>query len=275
MVKLFIPILAVFAVLTIARGKNTESCVRRIERFERCLEKGYKSKAGCVSGDGKLKGPWIWRRCRKLEKKIAKKCDYVCEKPQQPEEPEEPAQPEEPEEPLPEGCERKDSILVGVELKSLQPSTFEDCKVECSSNPDCAGFNFYFKPEWSQDPAERDLECELLADITGIDWNERANSMIKGCDRSELDMSCLEEGTDFIPINDNREQLLLGDPILVERIEDCATTCRDINGCMAMSFEHDYKDCVLWKDAPGLPGSEMTKEVDKWYHSMVMDCNTI
>ena len=78
MVRLFLLTLAILAVLTVAQEKKKKSCERRIERFERCLERGYKSKTGCVSGDGELKRRQ-WRRCRRLEKKITKNCDYVCE----------------------------------------------------------------------------------------------------------------------------------------------------------------------------------------------------
>ena len=80
MAKLTLVILAIFAYVAVTQGKKWKSCERRIQRFERCLEKGYKSKAGCVSGEGTSKKR-SWRKCRRLENKIAQKCDYVCEKP--------------------------------------------------------------------------------------------------------------------------------------------------------------------------------------------------
>ena len=127
MVKLLVVILTVLTVFAAAQGKKWKSCERRIQRFERCLERGYKSKAGCVSGEGKLEGYWDWRRCRRLENKIAKKCDYVCEK--------EPVL-------IPEECRMKNVILSGTQLRSLQSSTYEDCRVECSSDSECEAFNF-------------------------------------------------------------------------------------------------------------------------------------
>ena len=80
MARLTLVILAIFAYVAVTQGKKWKSCERRIQRFTRCLEKGYKSKAGCISGEGTLKKRSS-KKCRRLENKIAQKCDYVCEKP--------------------------------------------------------------------------------------------------------------------------------------------------------------------------------------------------
>ena len=80
MARLTLVILAIFAYVAVTQGKKWKSCGRRIQRFQRCLDEGYKSKAGCISGEGTLKKR-SWRKCRRLENKIAQKCDYVCEKP--------------------------------------------------------------------------------------------------------------------------------------------------------------------------------------------------
>ena len=241
--------LTVFAAV---QGKKWKSCERRIQRFERCLERGYKSKAGCVSGEGELEGYRARRRCRKLEKKIAKKCDYVCEK--------EPVL-------IPEECQLSSTKLVGTEVRSLQPSTFEDCRVQCSYDPDCEAFN------------SDDSKCQLLTDVTRMDRTWGTTVMIKGCDRSELDMNCAEENTEYR--HDDGKTLqsyIIGYPD-ANNIEECAKVCRDFKICKSVSYAYyEYSEesvCRLYNAAPGEEETDLKKVDSTVFTSMTMDCDAI
>ena len=270
MAKLLVLILAVSAVLAVVEGKKSKSCERRIKRFERCLERGYKCKGGCVSGEGKLKKR-AWKKCRKLEKKISKKCDYIFEKSMQPE----PIQVEQVEQLILilEECGRNVTRLVGQKLQSLHPSTYEDCRIECSRNPDCKGFNFYNQAEYGYEEIDIDLECELLSEIREIDVNFKVRSAIKKCNRTAIDLSCVEEQTRYYPIDEGKYTIgeVLVDP--VKGTEDCAMMCRDLKNCKSLSHEKTYHDCTLYSDAPGEPGSQMKTISEYGHNSMTMNCN--
>ena len=255
--------LTVLTVLAVVQGGKWKSCERRIQKFERCLEKGYKSKAGCVSGEGKLEGFRAWRRCKRLEKKISKKCDYVCEK--------EPAL-------IPEECRLRFARLIGTEVKSLQPSTFEDCRVECSNDPDCEAFNFLAD---DVRVTTDDLKCQLLIDVTGMDRTTQSTGMMKGCDRSEVDMSCLEENIAYYNEDfslDTWMSYVVASPY-VRSIEECAKVCRDFKDCKSLSFVHyevdDETECSLLNDVPGEDESDLKKVNWKTHSSMTMNCDAI
>ena len=262
MLRLLLVTLTVLTVFAVVQGKKWKSCERRIRRFERCLERGYKSKAGCVSGEGKLEGSRAWRRCRKLEKKIAKKCDYVCEK--------EPVL-------IPEECRLKFVGLIGTELRSLQPSTFEDCRVACSDDSDCEGFTF--KDMSSFHDRKDHLKCILMAEITKMNHKSGYTSMIKGCDRSELDMSCVEEKTRYTHDDrDTRWSYSVGYPS-VDNIEECARACQIFKTCKSLTYTYDdFEDdilCSLYRTAPGEDESGFKKVDSESYSSMTMNCDAI
>ena len=84
MARVFIVLVAVFAVLALAEAGKVKNqakvCSKNIMKFEACLDKGYKSKAGCESGDGELNKKDM-KKCLKLEKKV-KKCEYECKMPE-------------------------------------------------------------------------------------------------------------------------------------------------------------------------------------------------
>ena len=243
--------LTVLTVFAVAQGGKLKSCERRIQRFERCLERGYKSKAGCVSGDGELKKR-AWKKCRKLEKKIAKKCDYVCKK--------EPVL-------IPEECQLSSTKLIGTEVKSLQPSTLEECRVECSYDPDCEAFNSY------------DSTCQLLTDVTQMERTWGRTVMIKGCDRSELDMNCAEENTEYKHDDGATfRSYIMGYPD-ANSIEECAKVCRDFKTCKSVSYVYyessDSSVCRMHNAVPGEEETELKKVDSTVFTSMTMDCDAI
>ena len=273
--------MTVLTLFAAAQGKKWKSCDRRIQRFERCLERGYKSKAGCVSGEGKLEGSRAWRRCRRLENKIDKKCDYVCEK--------EPVL-------IPEECRVKLARLIGTELRSLQPLTFEDCRVECSHDPDCEGFTFtdysHFDYFDTMDEKNRldHLKCALMTDVKGLFRHHKFNSMMKGCDRSEVDVSCLEESTELVLSKTHPlyatgagNPYRMGSPD-IESLQECAQFCRDFKDCKAITYAYlagqDRHACSMFNAVPVAEDEAgLTKGTPSPYganySAMTMNCDAI
>ena len=247
MVKLLVVILTVLILFAAAQGKKWKSCERRIKRFERCLERGYKSKAGCVSGEGKLEGSQAWRRCRKLENKIAKKCDYVCEK--------SPAL-------ISDECRLKNVILSGWELRSLSSSTYEDCEAECSADSECVAFNF----------ASDNLSCELFSSVAEMDRSGSTSSRMMKCDTSEMDMSCMEHNTLFWNPQHAYWNAYKVGTLDTENIEECAKICRDYKICVSLSYNVGKGECTLYDDIPRDGKWDLVRKHSEPYISMEMNC---
>merc|ERR1711971_1145659 len=124
MARFIVVLVAVYTVLALveAGGRKAKRCAKNIEKFDVCLKKGYKSKLGCESGDGELKGKAV-KKCKRAEKRL-KKCDYTCVKTK-------------PELPYDLNCKRAGTDFWGADIRSFQATSFEDCAMACAKEPGC------------------------------------------------------------------------------------------------------------------------------------------
>ena len=228
------------------RREKLKSCGWRRKIFERCLKKGYKSRVGCVSAEvGTLKKR-SWRRCRRLENKLARKCDYVCEKPFAK---------------TSEYCWRNGTSVLGDLLHYRSVATFEDCYNVCHIDPECESFTFY---------NDGNKDCVTFTNMTGFDvkptdFEGIVETKLKSCDRSELDTSCKEEGVGY---TDDPTFTLNG----VESLQDCAMFCRDTRSCK--SFSSDGENCYLYDRTMEL-GQEDLRWPAENFNSMNIDCGAL
>ena len=78
MLKCLIIVVFAIVLIQVLEAKTNRKCQKSIEQFQKCLQDGYKSKLGCVTGNENLK-KGKRRTCQKLEKKL-KKCKFACDK---------------------------------------------------------------------------------------------------------------------------------------------------------------------------------------------------
>ena len=227
--------------------KKWKSCEKRIQRFERCLEKGYKSKAGCISGEGTLKYKF-WRKCRRLENKIAQRCtDYVCEKP--------------PSKTL-DNCWVNGYIATGVELDDHYTDiTYDECDRACNE-AECEAFNFY--------NIDGETQCRLIKNFShftdGDDEEGAVEAKLRDCpERSEVDPECIHKNTIFKldPKSD-----LTG----VETLEECERLCQITNDCKSFSISEANARCLLF-DKEVRSYKEGIEEDESWRSMNMEHCD--
>ena len=238
MERLFLVTLAILAFTAVTHGKKWNSCERRIKRFERCLEKGYKSKAGCISGEGTPKKR-SWRRCGRLENKIAQKCDYVCEKPLIK---------------MDDECLRKIIFSNGDLMRVISNSSMEECKDACSEDRECKSLNY-------RTGGDREGECELLYNEYNVGYDYDTNSMKKGCKRFGLDYNsgCYE--TSVVYLGDGTHNITV--------LPDPNDELAKYTGFWVSPSETD-EHCFLMDEEIG-PGSKMKKTENSWFDSANID----
>ena len=215
MARLFVFLVAIVAVLALVEGgkgnkkeakgdkkggRAAKKCAKNIKKFESCLKKGYKSKAGCISEDGELSKKDM-KKCGKIEKKL-KKCDYSCDKkeveaePEPQPEPQPELQPEPEPEPEPEplpydlNCKRVGFDFWGADIRSFSASSLEACAMTCVNEPGCKSIT----------SRNSDNYCWLKNKDSGLNGpvtNAALTSMNLECDRSAVDSSCKRDNFDF------------------------------------------------------------------------------
>ena len=255
MARLSLVILAIFVYVAVSQGKKWKSCERRIQRFERCLEKGYKSKAGCVSGEGTLKKR-SWKTCRRLENKIARKCNYVCEKPAETP----PAVPW-----LDTSC-LEEGVKYNIAMESENGNSFEQCAYMCNDLSWCKAFSsgdsycsFHTKA--------MELGREDIRDKADGFWSMNIDCGAHSPAKSVpgLDTSCLEEGIEY----NNGPVQYIGSTY---SFEECANRCQSSGSCRA--FSSNEEQCYLHEKAMEQGRKDIRVESFGFW-SMNIDCGSL
>merc|ERR550537_554535 len=233
MARLFIVLVVAVTVLAVVEagkgdkkgGKAEKKCAKNIKKFNACLKKGYKSKDGCISGDGELNKKDL-KKCGKLEKKL-KKCDFSCDKPEPEPEPD-------PEDPLPydPNCKRVGFDFWGADIRSFSSSSLDDCAMACVKESGCKSITL----------RNSDNYCWLKnknSGLSGPSNNAALTSMNLYCDRKKVDTSCKRDNFDFW----GADLRSFGS----EGLEDCASHCRDTEECQSLTFRKSDNYCWLKK----------------------------
>ena len=217
MTKVFLVLLAIMAVIAVAEGgyrkKNRKRrCNKRINKFQQCLDDGYESQDGCISGDGNLSKKKE-RRCRKWEKK-AKKCNFECDKP----------------EVYDKGCVREGVDFKGADISWFDTDSFETCAEECATTPQCKSITYQYDPPY----------CWLKnkeGGREGPNMDDRYASMNMECDTSELDTSCKDVDTDYAGSDIQHTH--------APTFEECAVFCKDTAECVSITYRASDQSCWL------------------------------
>ena len=207
------------AVIAVVEGgyrkrNRRRRCTKTINKFQQCLDDGYESEDGCISGDGKLSKKQE-RRCRKWEEK-AKKCNFECEKPEV--------------EVYDKGCVREGADFKGADLTWFDTDSFDTCAKECAEETQCASITY------RNDPPHCWLKTKE-GGRAGPNMDNTLTSMNMECDTSELDTSCKDVDTDY-PGSDIQHTH-------APTFEECAIFCRDTAECVSITYRASDQSCWL------------------------------
>merc|ERR1719312_705506 len=167
MARVFLALVALMAIIIVSEGgyKAKNKCKKVKTKFQKCLDGGYQSTDGCVSGDGKLSKK-NERKCRKLEKK-AKKCNFTCDIPK----------------PYNEKCVRAGTDFKGADIRWFDTDSFDTCAKECANTSGCQSITYR-----AENP-----HCWLKnkrGGKAGPNMDSSLTSMNMECDTSPLETSC-------------------------------------------------------------------------------------
>ena len=281
MIRLFIGILAMGSILVLIEGrkdrygnKAAKKCSKNTKKFNSCLVKGYKSKAGCSSGDNKLKKKSV-KNCARVEKRL-KNCNYACKKPEQKPEyktenepkPESDSNSAEQEaDLLPESRPRPDSFEpepqhyeIETDHHEVGPDQFNQFHTY-DLNCMLVGINFIgadIRHLSAPSLEECAMVCSKEADCKSITfrpadtvcWLKNKTGGIGGplidntlismnmeCKRSGIDMSCKRDNTNFGGADISS--------LATETFEICAKYCQNTEECQSFSFMTSASYCWL------------------------------
>ena len=256
MARFLVVLLIVVAVLALVEAKNRgrygkykerrakKRCTKIIQNFESCLNRGYESAAGCISGTGQLSKK-AQKKCGRFEEKSTK-CNYECTIPEPQVQPGEygvqPGKPEVDD----YSCKRENVDYWGADTINFFSTGFENCATRCKEDEVCKAIVFRtsdnycwfkYKRGGNAGPSPLDGHISMNMDCDhGFDPTDRE------CARDEYDY----RGAD------------MKDGYQSQSFEACRTDCHDTEGCVAIAFRKSDHYCWLKSREGGDSGHDMS-----------------